>query len=285
MRRSGESKPEFKFSTERHTLAMVNIRRFAYVLLMGATLLSACGTDIGSDSSASTTATPTSTTSPTTTTMADDDGDHGGDGGHTHTEMTRDVEAATAPTVSGLEVTESEGGWLVTFDVTGHEFSEVAKGGTHVDGQGHAHLYLNGTKLATIFDTRYVIDDLPDGEHMIAVTLNSNDHATLTLNGEPIGAMAVVTVEADIAPTATVTVTDGESVGGIVRIEVTQGDTVILEITSDSSDDVHVHGLDIYGDAVAGETLLMTFEASLTGIWEIELEGTHTQIAELVVNP
>ena len=29
----------------------------------------------------------------------------------------------------------------------------------------------------------------------------------------------------------------------------------------------------------------MTFEASLTGIWEIELEGTHTQIAELVVNP
>ena len=128
MRRSGESKPEFKFSTERHTLAMVNIRRFAYVLLMGATLLSACGTDIGSDSGASTTATPTSTTSPTTTTMADDDGDHGGDGGHTHTEMTRDVEAASAPTVSGLEVTESEGGWLVTFDVKRSRLRIPARG-------------------------------------------------------------------------------------------------------------------------------------------------------------
>ena len=199
--------------------------------------------------------------------------------------MTREVDAANPPSVSGLEVTETADGWLVTFDVTGHEFSEEAKGSPHVDGQGHAHLYVNGTKLATIFENRFLISELPEGDHMISVTLNSNDHATLTLDGEPIAGMAMLTLEAAVAPTATVTVSDGQPADGIVRIEVTQGDTVILEIVSDTSDEVHVHGLDVYGDAVAGDPLLMTFEASVAGIWEIELETTHTQIAELVVNP
>jgi len=214
----------------------------------------------------------------------DNEHDHG-DEGHDHAETTREVDPAAAPTVTNLRVTEIVTGWLVEFDVTGHDFSESAKDGPHIEGQGHGHLYVDGTKLATIFGPMYLIDELPAGDHMISVTLNANDHATLTLNGEPIGAMTTITVEEGVSPTASVTVVDGEPSEGIVRIEVTEGDTVIFEVISDVSDEVHVHGLDIYGDAVAGETLLMTFEANLTGIWEIELEGTGTQIAELVVNP
>ena len=263
----------------------MNIRRFAYIALI-ALAVAACGTDVASDGG-----TTTSTVGPatTTTTMSmDDSGDNGpnhGDDGHDHAETTREVDPAAAPTVTNLRVTEIVTGWLVEFDVTGHEFSESAKDGPHVDGQGHGHLYVDGTKLATIFGPMYMIDELPAGDHMISVTLNANDHATLTLNGEPIGAMTMITVDEGIAPTASVTLVDGDPAEGIVRIEVNEGDTVVLEVISDVSDEVHVHGLDIYGDAVAGETLLMTFEATLAGIWEIELEGTGTQIAELVVNP
>ncbi len=261
------------------------MRRFAYAVVVLSLLLAACGTSAG-DPASTTTTTAVSTTS-TTMEMTDGTNDGHGDGhdGHEHEEVTREVDAASAPEVSNLRVTEVASGWMVEFDVTGHEFSQAAKDGPHVDGQGHAHLYVNGTKLATIFGPVYLIDELPEGEHTISVTLNSNDHATLTRNGEPIGAMAMVTVEAGVSPTATVTIENGEPSDGIVRVEVTAGDTVILEVISDTTDEVHVHGLDIYGAAVAGEPLLMTFEATLAGIWEIELEGTHTQIAELVVNP
>lgn len=249
--------------------------------------MAGCGTDAGGDGDTTSTAPTTSTTTTATMAMDDssDDGHDHGEDGHNHTETTREVDPASAPTVSNLRVTEIVSGWLVEFDVTGHEFSESAKDGPHVDGQGHAHLYVDGTKLATIFGPMYMIDELPTGDHMISVTLNSNDHATLTLDGEPIGAMTTITVDEGITPTATITVENGEPVDGIVRVEVTEGETVVLEVISDTTDEVHVHGLDIFGDAVAGETLLMTFEANLPGIWEIELEGTHTQIAELVVNP
>lgn len=287
MQRCGESRPEFRFSTDCHTIGSVNIRQFAYVAF--GVILAACGTDATVDGGTTTIASP-STTTTSTMVMSDDGMDNGtdheqDDGQHTHADSTREVDAANPPTLSDLAVTETDGGWLVTFDFTGHEFSEESKGSDHVDGQGHAHLYVDGTKLATIFGPSHLIEELPEGEHMISVTLNANDHATLTLDGEPIGAMAMITVEEGISPSATIEVANGEPTGGIVRIEVTQGDTVVLEVQSDVSDEVHVHGLDIYGDAVAGETLLMTFEATLTGIWEIELEGSGTQIAELLVNP
>lgn len=250
-------------------------------------VLTACGTDGAPEDEASTTSTPTTAS---TMTMADDTMDDGtdhirDDDEHDHMNMTREVDPAHAPTVSNLRVTPIASGWLVEFDVTGHEFSEEAKDGPHVDGQGHGHLYVDGTKLATIFGPMYLIDQLPAGEHTISVTLNANDHATLTLNDEPIGAMTMLVVEEDLTPTARITLVDGEPTEGIVRIEVAQGDSVVLEVVSDVSDEVHVHGLDVYGNAVAGDTLVMTFEAALAGIWEIELEGSHTQIAELVVNP
>jgi hypothetical protein len=77
----------------------------------------------------------------------------------------------------------------------------------------------------------------------------------------------------------------GEPVGGVKELEFDKGDEVRLAVTSDAPAHVHVHGYDLFEDAGPGQTARFRFEADIEGIFEIELEDTHTQIAELRVEP
>lgn len=78
-------------------------------------------------------------------------------------------------------------------------------------------------------------------------------------------------------------VTGGQPVGGVLRIEVSVGGEVRLRVTSDTSDRVHIHGYDLLFDVGGSVPVEYTFTADIFGIFEIELEDTHTPIAELVV--
>jgi hypothetical protein len=48
---------------------------------------------------------------------------------------------------------------------------------------------------------------------------------------------------------------------------------------------VHVHGYDVSRDVPAGGSVRFGFPARPEGIFEVELEGRHVQIAELRVTP
>lgn len=80
-------------------------------------------------------------------------------------------------------------------------------------------------------------------------------------------------------------VAGGEPVGGVAEIEVDKGDQVLLEIRSDTADEVHVHGYDLMEDIEAGGRVNFDFTADIDGIFEVELEGTGVEVAELTVNP
>ena len=54
---------------------------------------------------------------------------------------------------------------------------------------------------------------------------------------------------------------------------------------SATPDHVHVHGYDLMKDAPAGETITMSFKATITGIFEIEFEDAQKLIGELKVEP
>lgn len=100
----------------------------------------------------------------------------------------------------------------------------------------------------------------------------------------------VDTSSTDTAASATVKVVrikakGGAPVGGIVRADMTKGDKVMLVITSDTADEVHVHGYDLMKDVAAGGTVRITFVAKLPGRFEVELEDAGAQLAELTVNP
>jgi hypothetical protein len=82
-----------------------------------------------------------------------------------------------------------------------------------------------------------------------------------------------------------VTVEDGLPVGGIVRETVDKGDRVVLVVTSDVADEVHVHGYDLSRDVAAGGRARIAFRATIPGRFEVELEERHVPIAELTVRP
>ena len=78
-------------------------------------------------------------------------------------------------------------------------------------------------------------------------------------------------------------IVDGEPVGGVQREAVSLGDSVTVEVSGDSDDQVHVHGYDLFVDLTDGEGTL-TFDALIPGRFEIELEGSGRLIAELTVS-
>jgi len=78
----------------------------------------------------------------------------------------------------------------------------------------------------------------------------------------------------------------GKPVGGVKRIEIEKGERARIEVrSSDTEDEVHLHGYDLSKQLPAGGRVRFAFEADAEGIFELELERAGVQIAELVVEP
>ncbi|MBO8163185.1 MAG: hypothetical protein H0Z34_05585 [Brevibacillus sp.] len=60
--------------------------------------------------------------------------------------------------------------------VSGFSFSLENMGKQNKQGEGHAHLYVDGKKVAKIFDRHFVYRDLPPGRHQVVVELAHNNH-------------------------------------------------------------------------------------------------------------
>ena len=105
-------------------------------------------------------------------------------------------------------------------------------------------------------------------------------------------------------PTPTATAADGEETptptptptatpkpppllqaGKVRRLTFDEGDTVRFRVRHATAEEVHVHGYDITRDVEPNKTETVSFKATITGIFEIELHGSATQIAELKVEP
>jgi len=82
-----------------------------------------------------------------------------------------------------------------------------------------------------------------------------------------------------------VVVVNGSPQGGIVRQTVNKDDQVVLVVTSDVADEIHLHGYDKAKDVAAGGTIRLPFKATIPGRFEAELESRGVQIAEITVEP
>jgi hypothetical protein len=71
--------------------------------------------------------------------------------------------------------------------------------------------------------------------------------------------------------------------GGIVRETVQKGDRVVLVVTSDVSDHIHLHGYDIMRDVAPGRPARLPFRATVPGRFEVELEDRGVPIADITV--
>lgn len=69
------------------------------------------------------------------------------------------------------------------------------------------------------------------------------------------------------------------------ELDAHQNDMVTIDITSDTTGEVHLHGYDIKFECEAGKVTSHTFKADKTGDFEIEWEDTSTHLGHLVVTP
>ena len=289
------------------------IRGRAIIALAAVALAAAaCASDTGSEAAAdgATSTTVEATTAPTTAETATEDNpsdtdmddmgdrdmddadmgdaegehtDHDADAGD-HDHMT--VEATEGMSVD-MAVTEVGEGWQVEVATTGFTFTPENKDGPHVAGEGHAHLYVNGEKLATMLEPIYLIESLAPGVHTIKVDLRSNDHAAYELDGEALAVSTEIAVAGEVEAAdaiITVEVSGGSVVEDLGRVEVNVGDDIELTVKADVADEVHVHGYDVFGDVTPDHDATVRFTADTPGIFEIELEDAGLLLLELQVN-
>ena len=128
--------------------------------------------------------------------------------------------------------------------------------------------------IAVIVVLFVVLNGGDDSNDNKASTTTSTQSATSPATDQP-AAPAVQVVE----------VRGGQPVGGIKKLTYTKGDQVRFRVESDVADEIHVHGYDLKKDVPAGGSVSFSFPASIEGVFEIELEGRKTQIAQLTVRP
>lgn len=111
-----------------------------------------------------------------------------------------------------------------------------------------------------------------------APSIDEGGGSTATEPGSP-------TAPQEQAEGEVIEVEGGQPVGGIKEIEVNSGGEVKLVVRSDLAEEVHIHGYDLSKRVEAGGSVSFDFEADLEGVFEVELEQSHVQIAELTVSP
>jgi ABC-type glycerol-3-phosphate transport system substrate-binding protein len=86
-----------------------------------------------------------------------------------------------------------------------------------------------------------------------------------------------------------VAVADIRVIGGTVerveRFDVPLDGVVRVSVTADTSDEIHLHGYDLHADVTPVSAAILEFDATIPGVFEIELEGSGVLIGELQVAP
>ena len=86
------------------------------------------------------------------------------------------------------------------------------------------------------------------------------------------------------ADVPTIVVKDGQAVGGVQELEFSQGDEIRFEVESDEDAEIHFHGYDIAKEVKAGGGIEYAVPATIPGVFEVEIEDTATEIAEITVD-
>ena len=89
----------------------------------------------------------------------------------------------------------ADDGWRVDAETTAFRFAEDLMNGPHEPGTGHGHLYVGDMKIGRMLGPTAFIGALPAGTHEVRVTLNSNDHRPLVVDGAPLTATATIQVD------------------------------------------------------------------------------------------
>ena len=110
---------------------------------------------------------------------------------HSHVENRAIPDGQTAPTIALRAVPDTMEGYNLHLDIDGFTFSPERTGEKTDAVEGHAHLYVNGTKIGRVYGNWVHLSEnlLEPGKNLIRVTLNDNRHHSWAVGSSPIEAV------------------------------------------------------------------------------------------------
>jgi len=100
-----------------------------------------------------------------------------------------------APTLAIALHQDPMAGWNLEVITTNFRFAPEHASMDNVDGEGHAHVYINGEKLGRLYSSWMHIGALPKGEVTVTVSLNANNHSPLSVGDIPLSGSIILPVE------------------------------------------------------------------------------------------
>ena len=142
------------------------------------------------------------------------------------------------------------------------------------------------TRIAVLFGAVLtVIACTTDSESTTTTSTTSTVQSTTTT--EPATTTGPTTTTTLAATTTTTQAIDvyweGGQVVGPEIFSFSVGDEVSIWVLSDTPEEIHVHGYDVSFEAEAGVPIEVVLIVDVPGIFEVELEATHTLLFELEV--
>jgi len=86
-------------------------------------------------------------------------------------------------------------GWNIHLRPDRFKFTPENVNGENIEGEGHAHLFVDEEKVARVYGSWFHLPALTPGRHSIKIQLNANDHSTLAVGDNPIENISIIEQE------------------------------------------------------------------------------------------
>ena len=269
-------------------------------------LLSACSAETISEDSVVSEIVDVSTTLQTdeVKTSHDDHDSHNHDNGHTaHSHEPIEVNKDLPIPILSIEVVKDpKSGWNLFLNIENFKFNAEAASTEHVDGEGHAHLYINEKKITRLYGSSFFIEELNEGKNNIRVELSSNNHSPLAVDGEIIDASVLIEIVQSTDSESDVNNQNVQEENQEVtydanvflpnstpdKLEVLNfelNEKIYINFTSEAEREIHVHGYDIHFMVYPDKENVLELELTIAGEFEIEDHDGVFEFARLIVSP
>lgn len=113
---------------------------------------------------------------------------------HAHDEYVN-VTGALIPNVDFDLLKDSVGGWNVHIITENFTFAPENVNTPSKEGEGHAHIYVDGKKIARVYGEWFHVGNIDPGAREVRVTLNANSHEQYAFEGSPIESIKVIQIQ------------------------------------------------------------------------------------------
>lgn len=108
--------------------------------------------------------------------------------GHDHANMAGIEAGQPLPKLKVQALADTVSGWNIHIQVDNFRFAPEHVNQDHQPGEGHAHIYVDGQKVARVYGPWYHLSLNGQPAQQLRVELNANTHAPLLHQGKPIAA-------------------------------------------------------------------------------------------------